>query len=217
MAEWAEEWGIAKEERNSSGSFDRAYLAAAIKAGRAGTGVFGIRLQYEYLSLLSKTLDQIYPGRNTDAERFRQAFGEPLYIHLSRSDKVAQAVSLVRAEQSGLWHLNDDGTDYERFGKAQDPSYDFNRLHREVLELTRGDQAWSQWFASQQIKPYCVSYGQLSECPNDTLQGICRAIGISLEGISNIKPRLAKLSDVINDEWIRRYNSDAGRVAYPLK
>lgn len=217
MAEWAAEWGVAKEERNSPDSFDRAYLAAAIQAGRANTDIFGIRLQSGYLPLLSKTLDQIYPGCNTDAERFSQAFGEPLYIHLSRSDKVAQAVSLVRAEQSGLWHRNADGTDYERLGAAQDPSYDFNRLHREILNLTKEDLGWSAWFANQEIKPYCVSYEQLSERPNDTLQDICRAVGVGLDGISDIKPRLAKLSDVINDEWIRRYNSDASHIGYPRK
>ena len=214
MAEWAAEWGLAKKGGESPVAFDRAYLAGALEAGRAGTDIFGMRLQYEYLPLLSKTLDQIYPGFKTDANRFKQAFGDPLYIHLSRSDKVAQAVSLVRAEQSGLWHLNADGTDYERVGRAQEPSYDFNRLHREVIELAKEDQAWSEWFIDQEIEPYRISYELLSERPGDTLQGVCHALGANPAGIADITPNLAKLSDAINEEWIRRYKSDISTAAY---
>lgn len=215
MAEWAAEWGVAKKEGDSPGAFDRAYLAAAIEAGRAGTDIFGMRLQYGYMPLLLKTLDQIYPGLDSDNDRFKQAFGKPLYIHLSRSDKVAQAVSLVRAEQSGLWHLNADGTDYERLGAAQEPSYDFNRLHREVLELAREDQAWSEWFASQEIEPYRISYERLSAHPDDTLRGVCDALGAELPGTIDIKPALAKLSDSINAEWMQRYQSDVSEAANP--
>src|SRR6266852_7972422 len=62
MREWATEWGLPEANMVSKTEFDRAYLTAAVKAGQAGTGVLGLRLQYEYLPLLSETLDRIYPG-----------------------------------------------------------------------------------------------------------------------------------------------------------
>src|SRR5215813_13643571 len=130
MREWAAEWGLPNSETLSRKDFDIAYLSAAFKAGAAGTGIFGLRLQREYLSLLSETLDGMFPGLSSDAERFERAFGKVLYIHLKRADKVAQAVSLMKAELSGLWHIAPDGTEIERLSAPQELVYDFERLHR---------------------------------------------------------------------------------------
>jgi LPS sulfotransferase NodH len=44
-------------------------------------------------------LSVIQPDPLDDAAQFELAFGKPLYIHLSRQDKVAQAVSLLEAQQ----------------------------------------------------------------------------------------------------------------------
>src|SRR5262245_7853706 len=93
MREWAAEWGLPDAGTVPQSDFETAYLAAAIKAGKAGTEIFGLRLQFEYLKLLSDTLGRLFPGLPSDAERFKRAFGEILYIHLTRADKLAQAVS----------------------------------------------------------------------------------------------------------------------------
>jgi LPS sulfotransferase NodH len=135
MREWAEEWGLRDVDRSSVNDFDTAYLAAAIRAGKAGTEIFGLRLQQKYLGMLSRTLDRIYPGLPSDVHRFNRAFGEILYLHLARADKVAQAVSLVKAEQSGLWHLNVDGTELERLAAPQEPQYDFGAINKKVNSL----------------------------------------------------------------------------------
>ncbi|MBO1360276.1 sulfotransferase [Acetobacter sacchari] len=212
MAEWATDWGISTDEGGSPEAFDRKYLAAAILAGRAGTEVFGMRLQYKYLNIVTKMLGQIFPGVASDASRFSRAFGDPLYIHLSRTDKVAQAVSLVRAEQSGLWHLNADGTDYERVSATGEVTYDFSRIHREVTTLAREDTAWSEWFAGQKIQPYGLSYETLADHPIDALQSVCRALGTTSPDVAYIIPELSKLSDSTNDEWIRRYKFDLDKL-----
>ncbi len=96
MREWAAEWGLPDAEAVSKSDFDRAYLDAALRAGKAGTGLFALRLQYDYLNLLSETLDRLYPGLPSDTQRFEHAFGPGVYLHLTRADKVAQAVSLVK-------------------------------------------------------------------------------------------------------------------------
>ena len=95
MLEWAAEWNLPDAKMVPEKDFDIAYLAAAVKAGKAGTEIFGIRLQQEYLKLLSDTLDRIFPGLLSDTGRFKIAFVSILYIHLTRADKAAQAISLV--------------------------------------------------------------------------------------------------------------------------
>jgi LPS sulfotransferase NodH len=208
MREWAEEWGLPDAATLSKDAFDRAYLEAARRAGEAGTGIFGLRLQQEYLGRLSETLDRIYPGLPSDTHRFEQAFGPIVYLHLSRADKVAQAVSLVKAEQSGLWHLNADGTDYERLGPPREPAYDFEAIHREVADLERADRAWAVWFDRHRVTPMRLAYETLAERPAETLIEICKALGAAPPEADRVKPRLAKLSDAVSVEWARRYKAD---------
>ncbi len=204
MREWAAEWGLADSEIGVA----TAYLTAAIQAGKAGTEIFGLRLQHDYLGMLSDTLDRIYPGLPSDRHRFAQAFGDILYIHLTRSDKVAQAVSLVKAEQSGLWHVNADGTELERLAAPQAPVYSFDVIHGQVLALARDDDAWAAWFDRQHIRPLRIVYESFADHPAETIIGICNALGVAPPEVGTIRPPLAKLSDDISLDWISRYTRD---------
>ncbi|MER8584457.1 Stf0 family sulfotransferase [Mesorhizobium sp. M1338] len=117
VSEWAEEWKLHDRDTMSELEFNAAYLNAAIAAGKGGTGIFGLRLMRENLDelsaildqifpqLVSAILDQIFPQLPSDRARLEKAFGRILCIHLSREDKLAQAVSLIKAEQTGLWHI----------------------------------------------------------------------------------------------------------------
>ena len=76
----------------------------------------------------SHRLDGLFPGLPSDAARFERAFGKPLYLFLSRGDKVGQAVSRLKAEQTGLWHRAADGSERERSAPPRPPAYDRDRL-----------------------------------------------------------------------------------------
>ncbi len=208
MCEWAAEWNLPDADMISKNDFEVAYLAAAVEAGKAGTEIFGLRLQQKYLGLLSETLDRIYPRLPSDSHRFRKAFGEVLYIHLARTDKVAQAVSLVKAKQSGLWHLNADGTELEQLAAPQELRYDFDSIHREIEALKRQDGSWVEWFDKHQISPLRVLYEVFADHPAETLINICRALGVEPPEGGAIRPSLAKLSDAVSLEWMRRYKAD---------
>ena len=208
MRDWAAKWGLPDADMVPKHDFDTAYLRAAVKAGKAGTGIFGLRLQQAYLTLLSETLDRLYPGLTSDAHRFESAFGKILYLHLARSDKVAQAVSLVKAQQTGLWHLNADGTELERLGAPKEPAYDFESIHREVIALERADDAWRKWFDYHQIAPLRISYEAFADHPAETLVDICRTLGSDPPEAGTIMPSLTRLSDAVSLEWVRHYKAD---------
>lgn len=208
MHDWAARWGLPDTGTLSKTAFNAAYLRAAVKAGKAGTGIFGLRLQQAYLPLLSETLDRLYPGLPSDRHRFESAFGEILYLHLSRSDKVAQAVSCVKAEQTGLWHLNADGTELERQRPPQAPVYDFESIHQNVIALQRAEDAWREWFDDQQIEPLRISYEAFADHPVETLIDICMALGSDPPEAGTVRPDLARLSDAVSREWVCRYKAD---------
>ncbi|RUX97072.1 Stf0 sulfotransferase [Mesorhizobium sp. M7D.F.Ca.US.004.03.1.1] len=209
VSEWAEEWKLPDRDTISELEFNVAYLNAAIAAGKGGTGLFGLRLMRENLDELSAILDRIFPKLPSDRARLEKAFGLILYIHLSREDKLAQAVSLIKAEQTGLWHIAPDGTEIERVAPPKEPQYDFERIRREVTELETYDAAWNIWFAEQGISPLRVGYERLAANPAATLLGICEALGVRAPGAEDVSPGVAKLSDDTSLDWMRRYRLDA--------
>jgi len=209
---WAGEWHLPHPDAMSEKEFDVAYLDAAIRAGSGGTGIFGLRLMRENLDELSATLDRIYPQLPSDRARLEAAFGKLLYIHLSRESKLAQAISLVKAEQTGLWHAAPDGTEIERLAPPNEPRYEFQRIRREVARLESYDAAWSSWFAEQRIAPLGIGYERLSSDPAATLLRICEALGARAPNVKDVRPGVAKLADETSLDWMRRYHLDLDRA-----
>ena len=56
----------------SAHEFDVAYRQAAIRAGKGGASVFGLRLMRENLDELSAILDGIFPDLPSDKARFER-------------------------------------------------------------------------------------------------------------------------------------------------
>jgi LPS sulfotransferase NodH len=208
VAEWADDWGIPAPSSIDDVEGQRSYLDAAIREGRGGTAIFGMRLMHDNLGELSAILGRLFPDVESDRARLERAFGRLAYLHLSRRDKLAQAVSYVRADQTGLWHVAPDGTEVERVAPHREPHYDFARIRREVLDLECHDAAWNEWFAGQGITPLRIGYEGLAADPAATLIGLCEALGVSAPGPDLVAPGVAKLADAVNLDWMERYRTD---------
>lgn len=211
LSDWAQEWGLPATRALD----EAAFLEAAIRAGRGGTPVFGLRLMQESLTGLRALLRRVLPepGEAGDAALMRRAFGELLFLHLSRADRVAQAVSLVKAEQTGLWHRGPDGREIERLAPPAPPRYDFTRLRRQVAALEAGDAAWEDWFRAQGITPLRLDYDALSADPAATLERVLAGLGLRLPDGAQVRPGVARLADALSAEWIARYHADLSREA----
>jgi LPS sulfotransferase NodH len=200
---WAREWDVSP----NSPEFDRSYLDAVRRVGTGETGVFGFRLMWGSVAELSMRLGTLHPGLPDDVARFEKAFGQILYIHLARQDKIAQAVSLLRAEQTGLWHLSADGTKRERTSPPQLPVYDADRLAGFVKELEMHDAGWSAWFARHQLKPLQLTYETIAVTPQLVLADILSALGRDPQIAATVVARTAKMADEISLKWAERFRS----------
>lgn len=209
MPDWAAAWHLPDPATMSERDYAVAYLDAAMRAGKAGTQIFGLRLMRENLDELSALLDLIHPGLSSDRARFERAFGRIRYIHLFRENKLEQAISYIKAEQTGLWHVAPDGTEIERLAPPREPRYDFARLQAEVAKLEAYDAAWHAWFEAQGVEPLRVGYETLSADPAASLISICKALCIAAPDAADVKPGVAKLSDATSRDWLRRYRLDA--------
>ncbi|WP_299650911.1 Stf0 family sulfotransferase [uncultured Tateyamaria sp.] len=181
------------------------FTAATIK-GRGGTNIFGLRLQRHSAPFFIAQLRATHPLATSDTAAIAAQFGPTKYIHLHRADKVAQAVSLVRAAQSGLWHRNADGSDLERTGQGQTPHYDPQAIAAERDALTTYDAEWEAWFAEQDIAPMRLTYDALAANPAEALHKTLAFLDLPIAG--EPKPATAPLADAINADWITRFKAD---------
>jgi trehalose 2-sulfotransferase len=205
---WLEEYGLAKQAFASEVEALRAVFAAALAEGRGETDVFGLRMQRGSFGFFAEKLRVVHPGLQSDAARMRAAFGRVLFIHLTRGDKLGQAISLVKASQSGLWHRNADGSELERLAPPQEPVYDRAVIAREMAELVAMDRGWLDWFAAEGISPLRISYEALSADPRAELARVLQALGRDPAAAAQLRPPVAKLADAVSRDWAARFSAE---------
>lgn len=206
-ADWAAAWGLPRPGTLAPQAEARAHLDAALNAGRAGGAVFGLRLMHRDLARLMALIDLAHPGQPDDRARITVAFGPTLFVHLTRADRLAQAVSWVKAQQTGLWHIAPDGTELERLAPPAAPIYDRARIARELARVEADERGWSGWFAAEGIEPLRLDYDALAADPAGSVARICAALGLPAPDPARLVPPLAPLADATNRDWIARFKA----------
>ncbi|WP_370401351.1 Stf0 family sulfotransferase [Sulfitobacter sp. JB4-11] len=205
LADWCQSWGIADPPQPEDETFSHAYFQAMKSAGRQGTDRFGLRLMGPDLTYACNWLARMHPSARTDRARFDAAFGVTRYIHLTRTDKLAEAISYLRAEQTGLWHSAPDGGDIERIPPTEPDGFDAARITERMTMLRTYDELWPRWFDAQGIVPLRVTYEALSADPLTVLRKILLYIGKDPDCANHVTPGTRKLADETSVAWIAEY------------
>lgn len=208
LAEWLADHDLPEVPGRDERDTVAAVFDAAIAHGRGGTPVFGLRLQRHSFAFFAEKLALLHPGPAGDAARMEAAFGCTLFIHLTRADKVDQAVSLVRAGQTGLWHRAADGSELERTAPPREPVYDGAAIAAAVAELTGYDRDWDAWFEREGVSPLRLTYDALSADPAGTLATVLEALGLPRAAARGVKPGTARLADATNRDWVERFRAE---------
>jgi len=206
---WLAEYGFEADRFACEGDAMRAVVSAARQRGTGDTGIFGLRLQQASFGYFMERLRGIFPDCSSDVTRIEAAFGRTLFIHLCRRNKVEQAVSLVKARQTGLWHKAPDGTELERLSPPKAPVYDHAEIARQVSGLSAMDAAWEAWFDAENVAPLRLSYDDLATDHRAALSRVLTALGVKA-GPVPMTPPLARLSDRVNRAWVARYCREEG-------
>lgn len=185
-----------------------AIFAAAITTGTGNTPVFGMRLQRHSFDFFIDQLRLLHPEPSSDIARFDAAFGQTRFIYLTRANKVAQAISCLKAEQTGLWHKAPDGKEIERLAPPALPEYDADAIEAHRATFEQYDTDWQDWFAREGIAPLTLTYDALSEDPQAALARVLEFIGQEPSIAEAIATPVAKLADATNAEWEARFRAD---------
>ena len=205
---WADSWGVPHPDGIETVAFDRAYLEAMLQTGRGGTDIFGLRLMAASVADANRRLDRVAGSPGDVTQRFAEAFGPVLYINLSRGDTVAQAVSLVRAEQSGLWHLAADGSVLEGAAELRPMVYDGDRIATLVRELASDNAAWGAFFAAHGITPLRLTYESVTAEPQAALATVLGALGQDPEIAQTVAVPTAKMASGASRQWAEKFRGD---------
>jgi len=108
--------------------------------------------------------------RPADPSLLEGALPELHYVHVTRGDKVAQAVSLWRAVQTRAWRSGD----VKEEGEAV---YHGGAIGHLVAQLTEQDEAWRAWFAANSIEPLTIAYEALAEDAPAAVESVLSYVG----------------------------------------
>ncbi|MGB3147903.1 MAG: Stf0 family sulfotransferase, partial [Paracoccaceae bacterium] len=133
---WLKEYDLEDAIFASREAAIRAIIDAALACGMANTNIFGLRMQRGSFGFFMEQLALLSPKSMSDVERIESVLGQTEFIHLSRPDRVGQAISRLRAEQTGLWHRHADGSELERLAPPKEPHYDPGAIARHIEELS---------------------------------------------------------------------------------
>jgi LPS sulfotransferase NodH len=206
---WADRWQL---PRAADGGFDYGdYVRAALATGRTDNGVFGAKLMWGTLDEVVTKLAPLHPDLDgNDVALLRRAFGRTRFVHLRRDDVLAQAVSWLRAEQTGTWFVGGNGEISGGAGDGRAPHFDADGIGHFVSTIRQHNAAWESWFARWGIQPHAVRYEELVGDMAATTHGILDFLGLEVpDGGYPVVARHRRQSDELNQQWIARYRAAA--------
>ena len=205
---WVDAYGLTPDRASPEQMVLADVFRAATAWGSEGSDMFGLRLQRHSFDFFLQKLAVLYPGLGNDAERFRAAFGRTLFLYLRRCDKIGQAISYVKASQSGLWHRAPDGTEIERLSPPRAPVYDADAILAQYRAMVGYDADWERWFAAEGIEPMRQTYEDLSANPVGALRCVLDRLGLDPAAADGVTPGTARLADEISLDWAARFRAE---------
>lgn len=196
-----EDWfnGIGYRNRGVSNyPLDRqGQFAQILSAGKSSNGIFGVKLSPERCDQLS-------------GFKWAEQLGAPHFIHLSREDQLARAISEVRAAQTGQWRSTTP--------PKNEPNYDAMAILKAIKRQAEDEARVRLYFALNQIKPFELSYEALASDPDGAVGCIAEFIGVRLSKAPDLSQvTLGIQRDALNDEWRARFCEDFADINQMLR
>jgi LPS sulfotransferase NodH len=168
-------------------------FVAAVRGWSAGS-YSGLKLGHDHRAYLDGHLRPAIAGyRGID-----DVLPHHRWIHITRRDVVAQAVSLHIAEGSGRWHLRQDEAHLP--SAAVDVPYDFLAILYKVMSLLANDANWRTYFEVMGLEAVQVEYEALLDDPGAQLRRVAAHL--------DEDPALFADVDLDRDGGIRRISTE---------
>jgi len=120
-------------------------------------------------------------------------------IYITRRDEIAQAVSLMVANQTGAFFSFQED--------KREPAYDYDAILNNMIHIQEVKRQWEEIFQKEDITPLRLVYEEIN---TDTLALIADFIGIDFDTslVTTTAPRIKKQGGSVNKEWATRFRSE---------
>lgn len=169
----------------------QAFVQAVRVAATTANGVFAGRIMWGSIQRMTAGLEK--SSGQTDLAMLEDALGQLTFVHLTRDDVVAQAVSWARAEQTGYWQHGDT--------VSRRPEPDLQQMTDLVGTIRAHNASWRAWFASNGIDPHEVSYEQVVAEPRIAVEGIAARLQVDVPADWRPRSTHEKQADETNEQW----------------
>jgi LPS sulfotransferase NodH len=178
-------------------AWDRVRLAryvGALETLRTGPGgVFGFKLHYQ----------QALRAFTRKGFRVEEFFPELRWVYVRRRDRVRQAVSWLRARQTGAWDDTLPGAPGDR--------YDADAIAERLRLLEAQEAGWESYFAEGGIAPLRLDYEEIAPDPVAAGRGVLRHVGVEgWEHCDVPAPERRRQADGVTEAWVARFREETG-------
>lgn len=153
----------------------------------SANGVFSLKIHWRTYSMMS--------------QRFGFDFNmlpQPIqWVHLERTDVVAQAVSFVKAQQTGVFGVRGPTP------TATPATYDDDVLVGAFVKMVAGRDGWRAFMPDRGIDAINVGYEELRDNYAATVGRVAASLGWPLDRVPD--PQLQRQADALNEQWANRF------------
>ncbi len=168
------------------------HLLEHVRLSRSSNGVVGLELSYFQASCVAEMLELPRP-------RIAE-------FYLRRKDMIAQAVSLYRSAESGLYHSHQATDDSITRHAAME--YSEQKIEHWCHHALNDEIAFSRLFARCRMSPKRFFYEDITQSPDGVLNWIASHIHGTPQNLKAETGRVEKISDNKSREWEQKFRSD---------
>ena len=124
------------------------------------------------------------------------------FVRLLRRDRLAQAISWLRALQTGQYRSSQP--------RRSDIAYDGTALMERILEIARAEASWDAYFAKTGLAPLALVYEDVTADPANAVRRVTSFIGVDAASMDHAAVDLIAQRDANTEEWRQRFLAEYG-------
>jgi LPS sulfotransferase NodH len=201
--DWASRFGLPAPDEANYG----AYVRAALQHGTTSNGVFAAKVFWGHAEdLIRRTAVIPHLAGLPGQQRFRRVFANDLRAVFLRRNCLRAAVSLWRAEVSGIWSLSPaDKT------PPLPPAFDLWRVTLLHAQMHAAEIGWPHLLSSINVDYVTLHYDDVTIRLSQSVRRVADFVGVELPGADPpAVPALRRQADTATERFVSEWRRETG-------
>lgn len=180
------------------------YVDTLLSERATPNGVFGAKVHWRHLLEFERSVRGLPRfDQATLPDLLSELFPGLRYVRITRRDKLRQAISLLKASQTGVWGRSTA----EDKAPSEVPEFDHDAINEILRMLLAHEGRIDGFFSQRRALPHTVVYEDFVDSYKETISATLAHLGIDApKDLVVAAPRTARLADDETEEWVERYH-----------